>query len=305
MIFIKKIILKTQDNYRLSLAIFEAENPRGYIQVIHGMEEHKERYEELARYLCKAGYTVITSDMRGHGKTAETLGFFAPTNGYQYLLRDQRLITHYICKHYKTDKVIILAHSMGTIIARNLMQTQSSKYEKVILSGYPNPQPKVTLLFARLLTGIYGQLHGGKYYPKPIEKMSVGSFNHAIKNPKTPLDWLSYNEENVQNYFADPYCGHGFTVSAFRDLFILTENMAKVNRYKKDNTTLPILLIAGEDDAATGFAKGKDASMRILEKAGYENITAVDYFHMRHEIFNEAAHECVFADVLAFLEEEE
>ena len=48
----ENIVLKASDGYALSLAVFEREHPRGYIQIIHGMEEHKERYEAFAEQLC-------------------------------------------------------------------------------------------------------------------------------------------------------------------------------------------------------------------------------------------------------------
>ena len=37
----ENIVLKAFDGYALSLTVFESEHPRGYIQIIHGMEEHK------------------------------------------------------------------------------------------------------------------------------------------------------------------------------------------------------------------------------------------------------------------------
>ena len=61
----ENIVLKASDGYALSLAVFESEHPRGYIQIIHGMEEHKERYEAFAEQLRQVGFTVVTSDMRG------------------------------------------------------------------------------------------------------------------------------------------------------------------------------------------------------------------------------------------------
>ena len=60
----ENIVLKASDGYALSLAVFESEHPRGYIQIIHGMEEHKERYEAFAEQLRQVGFTVVTSDMR-------------------------------------------------------------------------------------------------------------------------------------------------------------------------------------------------------------------------------------------------
>ena len=37
----ENIVLKASDGYALSLAVFEREHPRGYIQIIHGMEEQR------------------------------------------------------------------------------------------------------------------------------------------------------------------------------------------------------------------------------------------------------------------------
>ena len=59
----ENIVLKASDGYALSLAVFESEHPRGYIQIIHGMEEHKERYEAFAEQLWQVGFTVVTSGM--------------------------------------------------------------------------------------------------------------------------------------------------------------------------------------------------------------------------------------------------
>ena len=134
----ENIVLKASDGYALSLAVFEREHPRGYIQIIHGMEEHKERYEAFAEQLRQAGFTVVTSDMRGHGEHAPKLGFFKEKDGDRYLLSDQVQITAYIRERFQTEKVMIFAHSMGTIIARNLLCTQSHSYAKVVLSGFPN-----------------------------------------------------------------------------------------------------------------------------------------------------------------------
>ena len=72
----KKMTLKALDGYPLSVHIFHIENPKAIVQIIHGMEEHQERYEPFVKFLNTQGYSVVTSDMRGHGSTAEDLGFF-------------------------------------------------------------------------------------------------------------------------------------------------------------------------------------------------------------------------------------
>ena len=72
---------KSVDGYELSLALFEAQNPKAVIQFIHGMEEHKDRYDAFADYLANNGYTCVTNDLRGHGKNAPLLSHISNKNG--------------------------------------------------------------------------------------------------------------------------------------------------------------------------------------------------------------------------------
>lgn len=292
--------LRAEDGYKLSLSILEAENAHGCVQIIHGMEEHKERYDAFAQVLQKAGFTVVSSDMRGHGTGAPELGFFKEKDGYKLLLSDQIRITDYIRERFGVKKVYIFAHSMGTIIARNLLQTQSSKYEKVVLSGYPYHPGKAAVAAGFLLTDVIGMVKGPKYHSKLVQRVTTGTFNKALKAPKTELDWLSVNEENVEKYMKDPYCGHGFSVSAYHDMFSLLSDMGKVSNYKHVNKMLPILMLRGKEDPCTGFEKGAAQSVATLRAAGFAKIETIDYANMRHEILNENEKQKVYEDVIAF-----
>ena len=118
----KLVNLKAEDNYLLGLHIFEVENAKAIIQIVHGMEEHQERYEELINFLNKNKYTVVSSNLRGHGKNAPILGHFKDRKGYLELINDQKIITNYIEETYKNKPIYILAHSMGTIITRVLLR---------------------------------------------------------------------------------------------------------------------------------------------------------------------------------------
>ena len=99
-----------------------------------------------------------------------------------------------------------------------------------------------------------------------------------------------------------PYCGHGFSVSAFHDLYMLTTAMHQVSNYRDVNEALPILMIRGSEDPCTGYEKGAKDSVDTLKQAGFSNISTITYPHMRHEILNEKENEKVYADVIAFYE---
>ena len=47
----------------------DVENPKGVIQLSHGMCEHGARYDEMARMFNSNGYIVFADDHRAHGKT--------------------------------------------------------------------------------------------------------------------------------------------------------------------------------------------------------------------------------------------
>lgn len=299
----ESIFLNAKDGYKLDVHIFEIENPRAVVQVIHGMEEHQGRYGEFARFLNKNGFTVITSDMRGHGSNAVDLGFFKEKDGYKELIEDQNTITGYIKKRYANVPIYIFAHSMGTIITRVLLQENSQNYEKVVLSGYPNYQ-----IGARLGIPVANSIRlfrGPKYKSPLLAKLTIGEFNRTLKNPKTDLDWISYEEANIDAYDRDPLCGIGFTCTAYRDLFRLNIMMHDKKRYKNVNTDLELLLLRGIDDPCTGGEKGASDSRQVLKDAGFSKIEYIDYPHMRHEILNEKESDLVYRDILNFLSRSE
>ena len=70
--------------------------------------------------------------------------------------------------------------------------------------------------------------------------------------------------------------------------------------YHDVNANLPLLLISGNDDPCTGGKKGRIDSVRVLQSAGFQNITAHVYPNMRHEILNEQGHDIVYEEIRNF-----
>ena len=294
----KDILLNSVDNYQLSASVFEAASPKAVIQIIHGMEEYRGRYDAFADFLASKGFTVVTSDLRGHGKNAPILSHISNKRGDKLLIEDQKVIRKYIEEKYPNLPVYLFGHSMGTIISRVLIQSEGERYEKVALSGYVNPNPVAGI--GCVLTKIISCFKGPKAKSKLLDTMTTGSFNKAFENPRTELDWLSYNEENVDKYIADPLCGVPFTVGSYYALMKLLSRMGKVKSYKTVKEAAPVLLIAGIDDPCTGLEKGREASKALLEKAGYKNIKVITLDGMRHEILNEKENQKVYDELANF-----
>ena len=292
--------LAARDGYELSLRVYEADRTKAVVKFIHGMEEHQERYTPFAEYLQAAGYTVVTADLRGHGKNAPMLSHIADRDGHLRLVEDEEDILAEIHERLPGVPVILFAHSMGTIIARVVLQKMSREYHKVVLSGYPNPNSAAGAGIA--LTGLLSSLKGARGYSKLVDGMVLGPFGKAIPNAKTPLDWLSVNPENVEKYREDPLCGARFTLGSYSALFALIRQMGEAGKYEEVWKELPILLISGEADPCTGGEKGRADSEAVLRKAGFREIEVVTLAGMRHEILNETDREEVYRKILEFME---
>lgn len=296
----EKFLLKTKDGERLSVHTFDIANPKAVVQIIHGMEEHQERYERFARFLNENGFAAVTSDLRGHGRSARNLGHFKDKKGYIALIKDQICIRGFIADRYPNVPVYLFAHSMGSIIGRVVLRTESEKYSKAVLSGYPYHQ---TLLpFGLWLTDTIGLIRGRKYKSPFVTKISVGAFNDSVAEPKTELDWLCSNPDIVRGYINDPYCGIGFTCAAFNDLYHLLSLMHKTKTYRNVNADMPILMLRGADDPCTGSERHIRDSIDTLRKAGFRHVKRIDYEGMRHEILNETDYMTVYRDIADFFE---
>ena len=293
------MVLSSTDNYALSIATFFADKPKGVVQIIHGMQEHKERYYPFAEFLANNGYAVVVSDMRGHGQNAPILGHIADKKGEKLILEDQKVIYQYIKEQYKDLPIYLLGHSMGSIIVRDILQTRSKEYEKVVLSGYvaPNPVAPIAVLLGNMVSFFTGRKRKSNF----LANLALGPYKKAVKDRKTDLDWLSYNEDNVQKYIEDPLCGFKFTNGSYSALFHLLSAMGKAKKYKNINENMPVLLAGGEEDPCTAGEKGRTNSKKVLEKAGFKSIDAITYPKMRHEILNENDKQKVYQDMLDFL----
>ena len=298
----EEMTLPSKDGYELSLKIYEAADPKAVVKCIHGMEEYQDRYRPFAEFLQSAGYTVVTADLRGHGKNAPFLSHIADQDGHLRLLEDEEVILDMIHERWAGVPVILFAHSMGTIIARVFLQKWSREFRKVVLSGYPNPNGAAAA--GIVLTDVLSSIKGGKGYSKLVDDMVLGPFSKAVPDAKTPQDWLSVNPDNVERYREDPLCGARFTLGSYSALFHLISLMDKPEKYEEVWKELPILLISGADDPCTGGEKGRNDSADRLKKAGFRELETVTLDGMRHEILNEMKKDEVYQRILDFLNKE-
>lgn len=274
------------------------QEPIMIVQILHGMSEHRGRYEQFAKNLMNLGAVVVVSDHLGHGGNVEDeteYGYFAKEGGWKRLVENQHEITMQIKKEFPDLPFVLFGHSMGSLIARSYAKRYDYELSALILCGAPNYNPGAPA--ARSLALSIAKIKGDHYRSSLLDRLTFGAFNKSIENPRTDFDWLSKSGENVDCYLNDPQCGFIFTAKGFADLFEGVIDMHDVKGWMCSNPNLPILITAGEKDPCTGGNKGLLSTSNTLKKAGYSNIQIKTFETLRHEILNENEQDFVFETI--------
>ncbi len=291
MIEIMKLFAK--DGLELSCLYSKVENPKALVQIVHGMAEHKERYNDLIKFLNGYGYTVIISDLRGHGLSVNEKYPLGHIESIDELIDDQMIVTEFLKRENPGVDIYMYSHSFGTCISRNYIMKHDNEIKKLILSGTVgyNPGCKLGVSIAKK------RIKKDKYMQSDL----LFSFTNNLSK-KEDFGWLSVNEDNIKVYMEDELCGFKFDVSGYYTLFSSVMNLKKTDMYECKNKDLKILSISGKEDRTTLHTKGIKKVLGFLNKAGYQNTSFIEYPNMKHEILQEKNNEQVLKDILQFFE---
>lgn len=264
------------------------EDVRAVIQIAHGMAEHLERYEKFADVLCKNGFAVYINDHLGHGKSVKNddeLGYFGEKDGWKNFIDDAHQLMQIGKKENPGKPYFFFGHSMGSFVSRSFSKRYASELAGAVFCGTagPNPAAGVGIALAKLV----GKTKGSHYRSKLIDGIAFGSYNKQFEG-RTNFDWLSRDNDEVDKYIADKYCGFLFTAYGFRDMFSLLSSVSTKQWAEEYSKKLPVLIISGSKDPVGGYGKGVEQVYNMLKNAGKNNVTLHLYDGARHEILNES-----------------
>ncbi|MDF2537918.1 MAG: hypothetical protein K0S76_939 [Herbinix sp.] len=296
------ITIKQKDGYITKVTHLGSPNkPKASILILHGMAEHQKRYHVFAKYLSEHGFDVYLYDHRGHGtdKKLSELGFFAADKGYQLVIEDALVVSDYIEKNNRGNKFFLMGHSMGSFIARNVIQTYD-KYHGVILSGTAYP-PKLLTSGGIFISSLVKKFNGPKHVSPYLSNLLFGNKKYTRLSKRTAYDWLSRSHPVVGSYMHDPYCGFTCTASFYNDLLRLIANASKKKLIRTTKKDMPLYIISGENDPVGGYSKEVKKYVSVLKKMGFINVSSKLYPDCRHELLNEINNEVVYSDILQWL----
>lgn len=274
---------------------------RAVVQIAHGMCETGKRYEELAELLTGHGYAVYCNDHRGHGQTAglEFLGD-AGENGFEGMIEDQLLLASELRKRHSAVPHYLMGHSMGSFLTQKIMCSNGEAFDGFILSGSNGPQGM--LLFGLKLAAVQMRFQGNTHRSVMLNALVFGPYNRGFGTIRTPFDWLSRDEAEVDKYVNDPYCGQVCSAQFFRDFFKLLSEIHKPELMGCLLKDKPIYIFSGEEDPVGQRGKGVRRLIELYQKYGIEDLEYRLYPGGRHEMLHEINRDEVAADVLDWLE---
>ncbi len=300
MITTKNYSFTSKDNVKIHGICMIPEKPVAILQMVHGMNEHKERYLGFMETMAEKGYITLMHDNRGHGASIN-----APEDlGYCYEMMDKGMVedtyaaTKHIKKLYPDLPLILFGHSMGSLIVRAYLKKHDDAIDGLIVAGSPSYLDAVPLgkLFVRFLRKIKGE----RYRSKFVANLAVGSFDKPFLSEKRPYAWLTTDKNVSEAFAADPLCNYIYTLNGYMTLLNLESVVYKDKDYKLSNVNLPILFISGENDPCYINSRKWDDSLEHLRKMGYRNVKGTMFEGMRHEIHNEPDKQLVYNEIDRF-----
>ena len=262
---------------------------KAVLQITHGMTEHMGRYEAFARYLCSMGITVAGFDLRGHGKNpgdAEVASF--GEGGWAASIEDMRLFYELLEQRLTVVPHYMLGFSLGSFLLREYLTKYPDEGEVAgaIIMGTGH-QPG--WLLSIMMGIVNGQIKKAGFDKTTdlVRQLSFGTYNQKFKPNRTTADWLCADETELDKYLADPLVRKDISAGLFWELLGSMKRTGSAYEYDGWDTSIPILLISGQDDPVGDGGKGVQEISRRMKKSGMENVTIKLFPGARHDLLHE------------------
>lgn len=249
------------------------DHARGLVVIAHGIAEHISRYRHVAARLVEHGWAVVGPDHRGHGRSSGELGLLPDLD---VAAADLDQVVSWADPGDRP--VVMLGHSMGSMIALAAVLRRPDAYASLVLSG--------TALDA-------GQDMGAA--TRAVLKGLARIAPSARLVPPLDTDQICSDPAVVQAYTEDPLVDHdrprlGTALAILRS--------ADQVRARAATITVPTLLVHGEDDGLTPISGAE-----WLAGALGSEVVELRRYAGRHEVLNEPIWSEVVDDIDRWLDQ--
>lgn len=278
------------------------QTPLGVIQIVHGIADYAERYDDFAHFLTRHGFLVVAEDHMGHGRSGGSecvRGYF--NGGWFKAVEDTYQLLQMTLEEFPNIPYILFGHSMGSFMSQTIMQMHpDSGISACILCG-SGWQSEVALSAGLRICNAACRIYGEKVPSPRLQALVFGAYNLRIERPRTPYDWVNRNHRAVDALIADPLRSDAITAGLMRDMLTGITFIQQKDNLNQMNKDLPVLLISGGDDPVGTYGDGVRRIEENFEAVGMQSVTCKIYPLCRHEILNEINKSEVYNDILRWI----
>ena len=265
---------QSEDQLKFYGRVWDIEKPKAVICLVHGMGEHCSRYDHMANYYNDRGFSLITYDQRGHGKTEGRRGH---TPAYKNYLDDASAFVKQAEERYPNVPMVLYGHSMGGNVVLNYILTQDSNFSALVTTGpwikLAFEPPAVMLAIGKLLRNIVPGFTQG----------------NGLK-----VEHLSHDNQIVKAYIDDPLVHDKVTSAAGIDIMKAGDWLTQYT----GEMPIPALIMHGADDQITSAKASKAFAEKI------NNVAYKEWPGLYHEIHNELNKEEVYQYAIDWINKE-
>jgi alpha-beta hydrolase superfamily lysophospholipase len=276
--------LTSDDGHPIDVFAWAGDAPvRAVVQIAHGMGEHARRYRALAEALAAHGAAVYAHEHRGHGEEAlrrHEKGELGP-RGFAGLVADMLAVSDFAQSRHPGAPLILIGHSMGSFAVKVYLLDHAARVHAAAFTG------TVALDLAEA-----GNASAWKLQDKVTAPAQVR---------RTPYDWLSRDEAQVDAYIADPLCGHRLNVKSRQSMYAAYARTAVPGAFGVVPPRMPLFFFVGEEDAMHRKLAYFHPLVERFRSVGLSDISVKVYPGARHELLHETNRAEVIADVVAWV----
>lgn len=303
MAFDRQISIASPTGADLNVYARQPDGPaRGVVQINHGLAEHAARYARFADFLAKRGIATYAHDHRGHGHTRAPdapLGSFGPEPATELVIADVAHVLEHIAREMPGVPVIVFGHSMGALIAMNVVQRHSGEIAGAAIwngnfsAGLLGRAAQAVLAWERFRLG-------SDVPSRILPKLTFEAWAKQASDGRTAFDWLSRDHAEVDAYVADPLCGWNASVGMWRSVFDFVFAGADDRNFVGIRRDLPFNLVGGGADPESERGRTVEALASRLRRMGFSNLVSTIYPETRHESLNELNRNLIMEDFAAW-----
>ncbi len=279
--------LSSDGNTEINTRVWEDKKPEFILQLVHGMCEYIDRYDDFACFIAKNGGIVYGNDHLGHGYTKDengTFGYFGKKDGDKLVIKDMHRLTQIAKEQNPGLPLVLMGHSMGGLLSRDYVTRYGNDIDAAIIMGTSGANNLTGMIrFLARVGIIFGR---AKKPAKLLSHLAFSKYNDRYEDVRTKNDWITRDRDEVTRYTNDPWCTFTFTDKAAYDFANVVDRVSGQSWADTLPKHIPYLLISGEMDPVGDYGKGVQEVYGWMKTANL-SVDKKLFEGARHELLNE------------------